>query len=915
MEREREGPMAGFDAKAYKDDVLKPNARGEGLEQLREVVSEVQRDAASTAYARLDLHMLFAVSHPITAAGLRDWRAKIVPALNKAEQALPSAKFLKILFVALEAQGNDLEDPGFWGGLQAARQQLILGSLETGVDQLGVEYPLGVVTLDELSARLLTLGISGVTPGSVTSVARRRGLEVFDALDLPDDGMPGALVPIWKQVSKHPSFRSIFDLLLLHRPDDVEEITFLTRLSARDGAIGIADIDRARLKSEQSKDTDAMQDAQKFLGALGNHCRSESDLHAVALAAMIEHVSYHLARGKPLLAIRDDMVSRGLARSDSSRIVAALSASASMRGGSRLGIEGVRRLVADGRLTEAERTLAALGPAEQAEAEYAAVSALVSDLLARKATSLRRYHAALATRDVAAAASALREAIKIDDGDETLPQLLDELPPEAPRSLSVTGGDRGVELTWARHSDSGITYTILRARGRVPSAPTDGTVIAHARTEASFVDTDPPVAVPLGYAIFASKAGGSLSEAATAQLRYLPAPTSLTAEPDATGFRVSWNVPRSASGAIVSCTRPDGSTQESAVQTASSLDFTGLVTGSQYRVSVSAVYLDDAGRSLSEPVVISVIPRGTASQVRDLDIEPETGGDGTTLSARWTADRGFDVELWAFPRNTRLSAGTVVGAEYPRSLGGSRVATASGGSGRQGRARFTAPVEVVRIAPLTVVADGYLVGYAVLSGSAPAARDVTAEVFGPELRVSWTWPEGDSAIELRWTDGGVARTRAVTRARYRAEGGVKLAHAEDISDLSIATVVRVEDEEWRSPMAAVPLPARGTVTAARYEVQIKRALLGGKVTATFTATAETPGVLMPVVAVLKRGTIMPLGADDGQRLGAFMLDFTANPTCTHSIDAGKERSPLWITLFAVNDGDRLDPPPTSQMKA
>lgn len=910
--------MTGFDAKTYKTDVLKPNSSGEGYEQIRDVLTELHRDPATDIYARLDLNTLFAIPHPVTADQLENWFKGIVPALNKAEQALPSAKLLKSLLSAIQSQGKDVKSPAFWGALQAKRQQIVLGSLEERLQELRAEYPLDVVTIEELTARLATVGITGVTEGSVRSSAQKSGLQVHPKLTFPEGGMPSALAPIWKQVSRHSSFRSIFDLLLLHRPTDLREIAFVDGLSSAAGPIGLGDIEKSRTKSEQSKDTNELQDAQKFLGALLNHCTSETQLHEIVLAAVADGVSQQIARGKPLLGIRNDLVIDGFAHADASRIVAAIDADASSSVvGTRLGLDSVRQLLAAGQLAEAERTLASLAPADLDAAEYGVISALITAHVSRKSALLEKYRSELAARNFVAAGAAVREILQFDTGDDELSRLLDALPPDAPHQLVLRSDEAKLVLSWSQRAGENVSFSVIRAVGRVPAGVADGTVLASGHATPTFTDAAPPVATPLGYAVFASANGKLYSDPATAETVFLPAPSALVADADSTSFRVSWASPRGASGAVVSCTNPDGSTQEAEVPSGSTFELAGLQAGSTYRVAVRAVYLLEGGRRLSDPAVVTIVPRGKAAEVRDLRIEPSEQVGSNELTAGWSASEGFDVELWAFPVNAQLSEGLFAETGHLQRIGGSRISIRLGDGATTGRSegRFATPREVVKIAPLTVVADGYLVGYAVLAGEAPSARDITTELFGSDLRVSWTWPEGDVNMELSWHDGARGRSRSVTRARYRAEGGVKLSDAPRISGLAIASVVRVSDGEWRSAPIAIPMDSPLAGTVARYSVRIKRALFSGKVSVLFTGTTEQPGHVMPVVAVLKRGTIMPLGPDDGQILARFELDFTSSTSVTHSIDAGKEKSPLWITLFPIAEGDRLDPPPTSEMKA
>jgi hypothetical protein len=907
--------MATFDATAYRNDVLKPNSRGEAFEQLREVVAEVTRDADSTAYARLDLNALYAIPSPVTAAQLVEWRTRVVPALNKAEKSLPAASLLKILFEALEKKGVNLTAPAFWGGLQAERQKVIVVKLNDDIKQLRAEYPLGVISVEELTSRLASIGITGVTEGSIRSVAAQQGFDVVADVELPGDGMPVPLRAIWKQVSAHPEFRSIIDILLMHRAGQLGPVRFIDGLEVDGGLVTGADIDGARAKSEQGQDTDALQSAQKFLGALKDNCRDDAALHQVVLASVVELAAGHLARGKPKVRVRDDLVGIGFETTDASRLVMALSA-ANLAPARTLGLDDVREKLAEGLLDDADRVLVAVAETDETARDHAAVTMQVTQLKAKKKSFLDAYHRAVTAREFGVAAQAIRDAIGLDRGDDSLAALAESLPPSPPRSFMARVDGAAVLLTWAHDADPTIKYTVVRRENRIPSGPGDGTVVVADVNVVSTSDAAVTAAARFGYAVFASRDGRVYSDAATTEITVLLAPSHVAATATATSVELSWVLPAGAVGTVVTQLNPDNRSVQHEVARGTSFRADGLTSGSRYQFSVQAVHFVDAGRRLSERVSTVAVPRGRASPVSDLTVTTRRDDGRDLLQARWTGIDGFEVEIWVFPRNVDLPVGSTFDAATLTQSGGARIPPRGTSRTASGHTQMTLaiPPVISRLVPLTGTDTGYLIGASVLAGSAAQATGITAEVFGTELRLSWTWPPGDALMELRWTESGRSRSTRVSRAQYRSDSGAMLDNAATVADLTIATVVQVGGDEWSSP--AVPVAHRGghpglTLT---YSLQIKRTLFGNKTSCSIEVHSDGTGTIVPVSLVLKSGSTMPFGPGDGRKIADLDLDFTNDTTVTHELTLGKQPAPIWLRLFAGDGSTELVDPPTSQLK-
>ncbi|MFJ2621483.1 fibronectin type III domain-containing protein [Glutamicibacter sp. NPDC087344] len=906
--------MGNFDIKRYKSEVLKPHSKGEQFEQIREVVQALGRSDNDQSYMRLDLQRLYAVPSPATNAELEAWRPTIRSALNKSAGMFAVAKLLNSLLEYLEARGHDLTDPAFWGSLQGQRQKQKIVALQKSLEQLVDEYPLKVTTLVELKSRLDTTGVSGVNDENILAEASNAGLSIYPEIKLPASALPSpGLINSWKNLEKDSSYESVLSVILLHDPKRIKNVSLFDRLSSNGQIIGLQDVNYAHAKADKSKDTNDIQHAKKFLNVLKNEVKDEDTLREIVLTTLTQWVMVRLDRRLPIVMVRDQLVTNGIALNDASRLVSTLhQASPLGSSGPALDLNHVRELLSQGELAEAERAYGAVSVETEEQAEYQQVGALIGKINSEKGSFLERYQDAMNNRDFGVADQALAKAISVDVGDETLLQLRDAIPPLAPSELRVRNIDTAVELTWLASLTPGVGYTVVRSTTGVPRSTNNGTILARNLRATDFVDNEPQVGHEVGYSVFATRDGESFSDASSAKITALQIPQELSAQVRPDNIHLSWTAHPKAAGVIVTRTDSNGTSVETEITSGTTFYVEGLEIGKSYRFLVRAIYLLGSGRQLSAPSTITVVTRGEARAVVDLHIE-KVDEEGN-LQAIWSEVDGFDVELWSLSRHAELSIGSLLDPNELRSISSERlpVTFQSLGNGKSSAFLSVLP-EVLKIYPLVRVDRGYLVGQPVLAGTAPSAGNVVTEDFGDQIRVSWDWPSGDYLMELKWTDNGRSRTRRVTRTKYRAEGGIMLTNAVGIAELSISTVVRVDDEEWTSARIPVQLAKTDKRQRVSYRMDLTKSLFGGKVTCKITASTETPGFVMPVDVVLKQGPIMPFRVQDGQRITQLELDFSAETERTYTLQLGKQKSPFWVCLF-TEDPELLVPPSSSELK-
>jgi hypothetical protein len=890
-----------FDAAKYKNSVLVPLAKDKArLDVLQQVIRDVQGAGGVGAAARLNASELFAVEPGMGAAELAAHLKSLEMTYNK-QKNLPSAGLLKKL---LDLFGKDkVGDPGFWAGLASSRGQALKGQLAEFAHAVAEEYPLDVVTPEQLSEIAAGMGLGGLPEDDLAAALAEQGVEVRPDFEIPKAGLPPAI----RKVTEFPEFRTIVDVVLRpEQPTDmsvIEELTFgspARRLEPADVAAA-----KQRLQQQEAQvEERARQAAQNALGAL-TELKTASEIHALTLAAMADATEDLLRRGLPRVAVRAELVKRGVRSIDASRLVAKLSASTQV-----LGLSDVADRLTEGALGEARRLLDALPPLDGEDAdERARVLTSVEAAEKKKRQFVAQYEASLKSRDYVAAATALREALSVDTQDDDLRSKLARLPPLPPASLSLRVDGRSLEVTWSADGDDAIRYAVVRTTAEIPVNHKDGDVVAAGIEATRFRDDKAPIGILVRYSVFATRDGSSYSDPATATAVVLPTPYDFAASPGTTDVSLSWATPPEAAGVVVTETAPDGTRKEHRPATPGQLAVGGLRTGTKYRFSAKAVYLLAGGeRRESAAVELDATPRGSIRSVDDLRVEAAPAGH----AARWSSVVGYTIELWALPITAHVTPATRITSAELTNLSGRRLTLrpGSGGSGETVR-EFDALPDVSLLVPITLDGDGGLVGTPQVAGSAPSVQKPTSERFGDELRLSWEWPKGDYMVEVGWRVGSGRSTKRVSRTSYNDDGGVRLPASEVSGEVTLATVVRAGSQEWVS--APISVPVSGVAPAVRYALSVKRSKFGGK--GTVAVSVESPEFRgsVELLTVLKEAKFMPNASSDGTVVDRRMVDLSSGRS-SFSLDLGKVVAPFWVRVFPSSSRVRVEDPPTSQMR-
>ncbi|MFV0459458.1 MAG: hypothetical protein ACK5MT_11910 [Actinomycetales bacterium] len=890
-----------FDAAKYRNSVLIPLARDKArLDVLQQVIRDVQVVGGVGAAARLNASKLFAVEPGMGVEELSAHLKSLEMTYNK-QKNLPSAGLLKKLLVLF---GKDkVGDPRFWASLASSRAQALKGQLAEFAHAVAEEYPLDVVTPEQLSERAASMGLAGLPEADLAAAIAEQGVDVRPDFEIPKVALPPAI----RKVTEFPEFRTIVDVVL--RPDQpadmsvIEELTFGS--SARRLEPADVTVAKQRLQQQEAQVEEcARQAAQNALSALTD-LQTASESHALTLAAVADATVDLLRRGLPRVAVRAELVKRGVRWIDASRLVAKLSASTQV-----LGLSDVADRLTEGALGEARRLLDTLPPLDREDAdERARVTTSVETAEKKKRQFVAQYEASLKGRDYLAAATSLRDALSVDTQDDDLRGKLARLPPSPPASLSLRVDGRALEVTWSADGDDAIRYSVVRTMGEVPVNHKDGDVLAPGIGATKFRDDKAPIGTLVRYSVFATRDGSFYSDPATATSVVLPPPYDFAASPSTTEVSLSWATPREAAGVVVAETAPDGTRKEHRPATPGQLAVGGLRTGTKYRFSVKAVYLLAGGeRRESTAVELDSTPRGSIRSVDDLRLEAAPAGQ----TARWSSIVGYTIELWALPITAHVTPGTRITSAELTNLAGRRL-TLRPGSSASGETLtgFDDLPDVSLLVPITLDGDDGLIGTPQVAGSVPSVRKPRVERFGDEFRLSWEWPKGDYMVEVGWQVGSGGNTKRVSRTSYNGDGGVRLPASEVSGEVTLATVVRAGSREWLS--APISVPVSGVEPAVKYALSVKRTKFGGK--GTVAVSVESPQFRgsVELLTVLKEARFMPGASSDGTVIDRRMVDLSSGRS-SFSLDLGKVEAPFWVRVFPSSSRVRVEDPPTSQMR-
>ncbi|MFB7916158.1 hypothetical protein [Streptomyces sp. NPDC056061] len=569
--------------------------------------------------------------------------------------------------------------------------------------------------------------------------------------------------------------------------------------------------------------------------------------------------------------------------------------------------ERLRRLVADGRLTEAAAVAGRLPPGSLAEdaralAEHAREKLAEARGMVDRARRLPPAEADRAWDLLEQAEETVRDLPGID-------AVRRGLAVRPVSGLTAARDGAGVAVRW-RPSPSTTgepECVLLRTERRPPRGAADGTVLPLTSPRAtSYVDGSPPPCVPLYYAVAVRRAaepGSAPSPLVVGgPVVYWPEVTGALLHPGDRRITAEWTCPGRARSVEVVRTAPDGGEVRVAAHRDGFTDG-GLTNGTPYDYRIRTVHRTDDGQLVrTEGVRRTATPLAPPEPVTDLDIRFVDGH----LLACLDPPPGGEVRLYAFddappwPAGTRLRT-----AELPARPITARPAPEG--------LRFAPPGRPTMVLAVTVAGQDAVVGaHAVAATQALGTPTLTRRV-GTGVVVAFDWlPDGGDEVEVIWrTPGGAGeQRRTVGRAAYLHEAGVRLPVADGAGvEVEVRPIALLGGMPAYGPPSTAVLPPRAEV-----DYRLERHGLPGRRTVTAVFTAGVTVRAERLLLVRSRGPLPPLEPADGDVL-AQAADVTLGPGQDVKLSARLARGPAGrLRCFAVGGALVLRDPPQHTLR-
>lgn len=522
----------------------------------------------------------------------------------------------------------------------------------------------------------------------------------------------------------------------------------------------------------------------------------------------------------------------------------------------------VEELLAAGSLRAAERLLAGLPATDTDVADRVRV---ISGRVAETAARARQAVAAGRTEDAAELlTAALREATDDDD----LAGQLRALAPPAVGSVGAGVTAERVTVGWAASParTGGITYQVVRTRGRAARSAADGDVVG--RTEGyEMVDPAPPAGTGLRYSVFASRAGGAWSPGVTSEpVEFLPDVTGITVDAGETSVRVTWAARPDAAGVTV--VRQPGGGAVPATRTGFSER--GLRPGTDYRYLVRVAYPAAAGATVTSPgVTLTVTPQPRPHAVPDLSAEPAPDQGADRMRLTWTRPAAGTVVLRVATHRPRWSPGAELTEAELGGYGQVLTGRPVDAPGDTAALIVAQPAGRVFITAFSVGNGRAVCGPTVTSANTAPVTNLRARRVGPAVRLSWDWPQGVSLVRVRWwpvdadDNAGPVREADCWQRAYRDDGGFEVAAGLGTVRVAVVSVTGTAGEESTGVPATVRVPGVGVPV--RYQF-VERGVPFRRTTQ-LVLSSDQPCPLPELVVVQIPGRVAPLRPDQGTPVG------------------------------------------------
>lgn len=894
--------MAGFDPRAYEDQVLKP---------LRKRLPHLPDDLL-TRYA-VDLTM--------GSAALRERIDSVVRLWNKAAlKAGPTGLVCQQLLREhqdLQRGGSaQLTCPQWWQAREATRHQQLGSDIEDLTALLESSHgELGVITRNQLRAAAAahpTLGDAEIDQACTTA-----GLEIVESVELPTAaGMRGR-------------FESLNIKLLAAGVDSIPRLLFpdLSTFGLLGGfTVTPLPTDRAAALSRQAaerrgQDLDKAPDSpttrasREAVGILVNEANGGTDLTALALFHLLQEVRDKRVEGAQLRTLFSLLTRSGLRSADASRIAVSVLAEP----GRRESLAAVTKALAEGKLVAAHQLATSLaGPDGETAREAVQRQRAQVDSLRLAATEDLR------TGCDEQARARLAEAHRLACDLPELAEQLARVPAAPVVSVTADADGCGVHIAWRPAPDHGdaTTFRVVARVGRDPASPADGREVP-VRSGHSTNDEAPPVGQRVHYAVFArtvsaqpaSPRAGQWSRPVYATAQVVPPVTDVVVEGGRNVVTARWRIHPDVAAVEIHRTAGISQGQGEPVVADGNQAFCDetAVDGVQYFYTLVACYPRPGGRGAlrSAPVVVRGVTRPEARPVA-LTAAPATGA-GLMVRLSWSQRPGSEIVIRNSSQPCPWEYGQVVAlaelAGYGVELDGTR--TAHRESTQADSMTLVAPVLPGRsyCVPFTLGVDGAVRGQDAVVALTDPVRRLRAQRFGDDVRVTWLWPDKVSTAEVQWAGG----RRRITLQQYRDEGGCQLRGFSGVSRVEVGAVILGDGEECRSSMTPVVVEERPPQLT--YQLRRRGYRLINGVTCLVTLSSAEPVSGITVIIVAAAGHAMPLSPDAGVEL--LRQPVVIDPAVPVVLEAPVPRlpRPYWLRCFLAEPAPALlVDPPVGQLK-
>ena len=890
--------MARFDPKSYDTAVVKPLRGWTGRELPDDFVAR------------------YAVDLGMSDVELTQRLAEVRSHWNKSAQSTGKSAFTREVckaFLLADEQlkrdhGGELNKIDWWRRHQQARAGVRQGEIDELALTLRTSFgELGLIAAGQLEATMRAT-FTALAPHEAVQALDKAGVSVSTPTNLPkSSGLQHTVYQTLRSRLADAQVATIGELLHGALTGFVILESFRCTPGQPEGLTAKA-VDSATARENKRSGNQAAREA---LGILSRAVKDGVELRELTLFHLLDKIREHHEQGAPPSALLKQLLQVGLDPAEARQAVFSVLNEAAVSLAT--GLAAIKELLEEGRLVAAQHALATITDPQDAIA--------AKEQVQRHADQVRQLrdgaYESLRTGNEADALHQLRQAAALATDDEDIAAELRRIPPSPVLGVSVQPEGIGVRVSWRAPASHGedTRYRVVRRNERVPADPDDGTVVK-VNAATVLVDPEAPAGRLVGYAVFAAAEGGVWSRPAGVAIEVLPPVhnVQLTAEQGTVEGR--WQVHPDVLAVEV---RRGAGTAGAAVHSASKTMFrdNGVADSADHTYTLVARYRrSDGSEARSAAVVARTTSRGQMLPVLALTLAAVPAERGSRIAITWRQPVNAEVTVRRASAPCPWEFGTVV----PLAMVTRYAEEVTGLPTEDGDWRTLIadiPTGLFWYVPFTLGPSDAVCGQQAQLGIALPVTGLQHQRLGPEVVLSWLWPEQAGMAEVRWrtpTDSGRYR---LTRQQYLNAGGCRIRAGSGQVDVQVRSVVASEGGECLS--AATELTVADLPPAVSYTVDmLRRPLIGGG-TVRVRLTANQPVGHAVVLVVVAQGVVMPRRPTDGQVVLRSQQDLVAGHQVELTAELPRLRKPYWVRCFLEdNGGDRaatqLIDPPTSQLK-